>query len=96
MVTGDHINDEQWKVLRAVISGTPVLRKPSIATFSHTKNRSAILSILGEWLYETDLQQEHIGKEIPPGAQRIRGIAGSGKTVLLCQKAANMYLKHPD
>ena len=96
MVTGEQLNDEQWKVLRAVISGTPVLRKPYAATFSHNKNRSAILSILGEWLYETDLQQEHIGKEIPPGAQRIRGIAGSGKTVLLCQKAANMYLKHPE
>lgn len=43
-----------------------------------------------------DLQQEVIGKIIPPGPQRIRGIAGSGKSVLLCQKAAHMYLKHPD
>jgi superfamily I DNA and RNA helicase len=47
-------------------------------------------------LSEFDLQQEHIGKEIPPGPQRIRGIAGSGKTVLLCQKAAHIHLKHPE
>lgn len=33
---------------------------------------------------------------IPPGPQRIRGIAGSGKTVLLCQKAAWMHWYHPD
>ncbi|ULH16661.1 NERD domain-containing protein [Deinococcus sp. KNUC1210] len=45
---------------------------------------------------EFDLQQELIAKTIPPGAQRIRGIAGSGKTVLLAQKAANMHLRHPD
>ena len=96
MVTGEQLSDEQWKILCAVVSGTPILRKSSTANFSNNKTRAAIVSILGEWLYETDLQQEHIGKEIPPGVQRIRGIAGSGKTVLLCQKAANMYLKHPD
>ena len=37
-----------------------------------------------------------IAKQIPPGPQRIRGIAGSGKTVLLCQKAAYMHLQHPE
>lgn len=37
-----------------------------------------------------------IAKQIPPGPQRIRGIAGSGKTVLLCQKAAWMHLQHPE
>jgi superfamily I DNA and RNA helicase len=35
-------------------------------------------------------------KKIPPGPQRIRGIAGSGKTRLLCQKAAYMHYTHPD
>jgi len=34
--------------------------------------------------------------EIPPGPQRVRGIAGSGKTRLLCQKAAYMHSEHPD
>lgn len=34
--------------------------------------------------------------QIPPGPQRIRGIAGSGKTRLLCQKAAWMHKEHPD
>ncbi|NEP39103.1 MAG: DNA/RNA helicase, partial [Okeania sp. SIO2H7] len=37
-----------------------------------------------------------LAKQIPPGPQRIRGIAGSGKTVLLCQKAAYMHLQHPE
>jgi superfamily I DNA and RNA helicase len=80
-----------------VIGGTPVLRKPPRNQVNTTgKTRSNVIDSLREKLYEIDLQQEHIGKEIPPGPQRIRGIAGSGKTVLLCQKAAHMHLKHPD
>ncbi|MDL0126420.1 NERD domain-containing protein [Halobacterium salinarum] len=43
-----------------------------------------------------DLQQQEIGVQIPPGPQQIRGIAGSGKTVLLAMKAARMHEKHPD
>lgn len=37
-----------------------------------------------------------LASEIPQGPQRIRGIAGSGKTRLLCQKAAYMHANHPD
>ena len=47
-------------------------------------------------LYDLDIQQERISKSIVPGPQRIRGIAGSGKTLLICQKAAYMHLKHPE
>lgn len=35
-------------------------------------------------------------KQIPEGPQRIRGVAGSGKTMLLCQKAAYMHTRHPE
>ena len=96
---GKNLNDEQWELLLAVVGGTPVLRKTlskSITVAQDNKTRSSVINQLRERLYELDLQQQHIGLEIPPGAQRIRGIAGSGKTVLLCQKAANMHLKHPD
>lgn len=97
--SGKNLNNEQWELLLAVIGGTPVLQKPlsqSIAIVQNGLTRSSVINQLRERLYELDLQQVHIGLEIPPGAQRIRGIAGSGKTVLLCQKAANMYLKHSD
>lgn len=96
---GQKLSDEQWEVLLAVIGGTPVLRKPIVklpTVSNNKKNRSSVINDLCQRLYELDLQQTHIGMEIPPGPQRIRGIAGSGKTVLLCQKAAHMHLKHPD
>ena len=58
--------------------------------------RGKVVDAAKRQLWRFDLQQEIIAKQIPPGPQRIRGIAGSGKTVLLCQKAAQMHLKHPD
>ncbi|MBD2628255.1 DEAD/DEAH box helicase [Trichormus variabilis] len=97
VIPGTDLEDKDWELLLSVIGGTPVLRKqPRNQVTTTGKNRSSVIDSLREKLYEIDLQQEHIGKEIPPGPQRIRGIAGSGKTVLLCQKAAHMHLKHPD
>ena len=63
---------------------------------SNNKKRKDVKLTIKEDLFEVDMQQEVIGKTIPPGPQRIRGIAGSGKTVLLAQKATHMHLKHPD
>ncbi|HAJ63048.1 MAG TPA: DNA/RNA helicase [Cyanobacteria bacterium UBA8543] len=105
IIKGCHLTVEQWKLLQAVISGTPVFRtrlraKAFVPLHSGQPNnqqtRGSVLASVRQRLSEFDLQQEHIGKEIPPGPQRIRGIAGSGKTVLLCQKAAHMHLKHPE
>lgn len=59
-------------------------------------NKKEALLGLASWISDVDHQQARIGLQIPPGPQRIRGIAGSGKTVLLCQKAARMHLQHPD
>jgi superfamily I DNA and RNA helicase len=105
IIKGFNLTPKQWNLLQAVISGTPVFRKRVGATHASplhhqqhpsTPTRASVLASVRQRLSEFDLQQEHIGKEIPPGPQRIRGIAGSGKTVLLCQKAAHMHLKHPD
>lgn len=91
-----HLSENQWKLLLSIISGTPVFCQPNHQVLSHPKSRGKILQELRSQISDFDLQQETIGKQIPLGCQRIRGIAGSGKTVLLAQKAAVMHLKHPD
>lgn len=93
---GKQLTDDRWSLLLSVLGGSPVHLKEPRKTIGHDYSRSAIIAALDESLYGFDLKQEQAGKTIPPGAQRIRGIAGSGKTVLLAQKAAHMYLKHPD
>lgn len=89
-------NDEQWNNFLTVISGNCILKKQSFLSLSKdiSPRRQALNQIQNQ-LYNWDVLQESIGKSIPPGMQRIRGIAGSGKTVLLCQKAALMHLKYP-
>lgn len=57
--------------------------------------KGSIYTSVKEELYQMDFQQEEIARNIPPGPQRIRGIAGSGKTLLICQKAAYMHLRYP-
>jgi superfamily I DNA and RNA helicase len=62
----------------------------------HTSSRRHALILLKGQLEIMDANLEEEAMEIPPGPQRIRGIAGSGKTRLLCQKAAYMHVRHPE
>lgn len=96
LVQPTELDDQQWKQLQGTLGGTTIYQEVSEDRTSDTSKRAGVVTELRERLHALDLQQENIGKQIPPGPQRIRGIAGSGKTVLLCQKAAHMHLKHPD
>lgn len=72
------------------------LQDTSPAPTEAARRKADVLEEIENHVRRYDVQQEKIAKSIPPGPQRIRGIAGSGKTVLLAQKAANMHLLHPD
>jgi superfamily I DNA and RNA helicase len=43
-----------------------------------------------------DREQSKLAIQIPEGPQRIRGLSGSGKTVVMCMKAAWMHLRFPN
>lgn len=96
------LNDTDWETLQRVLLGTPPKPRSaphpikSTQRIESTQCRGEVVAALQSAIAEIDLQQVTIGMEIPPGPQRIRGIAGSGKTLLLCQKAARMHLQHPD
>ena len=96
LVFGEELTTTQWELLQAVLGGTslytPVHQRQNCPSHSRRK----IIQQVRSRLNQLDLQQEKIAKQIPPGMQRIRGIAGSGKTVILCQRAALMSLKHPE
>lgn len=97
--TGAHLDGYQWALLLSIIGGSRGIAKAEkIHQVVDVKDNSRleIMDKLRNGIYSLDLQQLRIAMEIPPGVQRIRGIAGSGKTMLLCQRAAHMHLKHPD
>ncbi|MEO1673527.1 MAG: hypothetical protein AAFR77_22575, partial [Cyanobacteria bacterium J06631_2] len=45
---------------------------------------------------ELDAVQNKLATEIPPGPQRLRGLAGTGKTIILARRAALMHFLHSD
>ncbi|WP_167509193.1 DEAD/DEAH box helicase [Pseudomonas oryzihabitans] len=46
--------------------------------------------------FKQDDAQRRAAMQLPPGPQRIRGLAGTGKTIVLCLKAAITHKKFPD
>lgn len=95
------IKNKEWEALLAIIAGSDSsktkLRSECISTNQNqSTNCLETINNLENSLMQFDYKQESISKVIPPGPQRIRGIAGSGKSVMLCQRAAHLYLAHPD
>ncbi|MDJ0746969.1 MAG: pentapeptide repeat-containing protein [Xenococcaceae cyanobacterium MO_167.B27] len=93
IISNQEITETQWKLLQGILAGTSIYRTDISRNQCH---RNYILQQVRARISKFDLQQEKLAKQIPPGIQTIRGVAGSGKTVILCQKAALMSLKHPE
>ena len=98
---GEPLDDAQWQAVRRALGTSGAVPKREVkpvqpASVTAPARRADLIARASRHLHAFDLQQELIAKTIPPGPQRIRGIAGSGKTVLLAQKAATMHLRHPD
>ncbi len=95
VVLGEVLTTTQWELLLAVLGGTSVYTPEYQHLTCSVQSRRKTIQQVRSRLNQLDLHQEKIAKQIPPGMQRIRGIAGSGKTVILCQKAALMSIKYP-
>ena len=95
VVLGETLTETQWELLLALLGGTPLYRSEYRRLPCTVDSRRHAIQQVRSRLSQLDLQQEKIAKQIPDGMQSIRGIAGSGKTILLCQKAALMSVKYP-
>ena len=92
----ENITYEQFDLLKKLLNDTL-----SYCNKSYYKNysgniRKEVIHKIKEFIGESDRKQELLGKVILDGPQRIRGIAGSGKSVLLAQRAALMHLRYPE
>lgn len=52
------------------------------------KNMNDFIKKSLDYTFKLDRTQRQVALQVPPGPQRIRGLAGTGKTVILCMKAA--------
>jgi superfamily I DNA and RNA helicase len=71
----------------------PSRRRPTAKT---PDSRGSIVKEIEAELANLDAWQNAAAIETPDGPQRIRGLAGSGKTVVLALKAAYLHAKHPE
>lgn len=63
---------------------------------SNLRSRGAKIRLLEDSIANLDNQQSRAVIETVDGVQRIRGLAGSGKTIVLALKAAYLHAQHPD
>ncbi|MEN5435290.1 ATP-binding domain-containing protein [Sphingobacterium faecium] len=102
IVTEERINlsDLEFKDLKATIEGSKGIPKPKNRSLKNSldfkNSKGAILSAIENEIYNFDLEQKRAALFILDGPQRIRGLAGSGKTVILSMKAALIHLQNPD
>lgn len=94
-IGGDSLDNECFRISQAIL-GHENNHVSDIDDTLKDGTKGKIYNLTKNKMYDLDIQQEAIAKAIPPGPQRIRGIAGSGKTILICQKAAIMHLRHPE
>jgi superfamily I DNA and RNA helicase len=83
---------------RSVIEGAKALTRPQKRVVDNPDALpfAAALARLELEIANFDQQQRRAAIVTIPGPQRIRGLAGSGKTVILAMKAAHLHLTQPD
>ncbi|CAN1209102.1 UvrD-like helicase C-terminal domain-containing protein [Tumidithrix helvetica PCC 7403] len=88
---------EYFEKLNSVIQAITSIRKRKQRNYIQREDsRGAKLSRLEESIANLDKQQSAAVLETVEGVQRIRGLAGSGKTIVLALKVAYLHAKHPD
>jgi superfamily I DNA and RNA helicase len=91
------IPPETWNALNAVLDNVTQIKPPRKRPKALTVGSlGTIMKEIERQIANMDKWQRKAALEIPEGPQRIRGLAGSGKTVVLARKAALLHRKHRD
>lgn len=89
-------DSSRYKVLLAQVQSTLKLRSSKDRSYVKSReSKGAIMRDFEATIANLDQQQEEAIIESVDGVQRIRGLAGSGKTVILALKAAYFHSKNP-
>lgn len=84
-------------VIDSVLDGSDVFRKIKRKKILDTpKSVNDFIKKSLDYTFKLDRIQRQVALQVPPGPQRIRGLAGTGKTVILCMKAALAHKAFPE
>jgi len=83
---------------RSILEGAKALSRPVRRRIEAPDHEPAAVALaeLEEQIAKFDSQQRHVALTSLPCPQRIRGLAGSGKTVILAMKAALAHIENPE
>lgn len=89
--------NESFPSLASAIQALTTIRKSRRKrTIGDVNSRGAKLHALNESIATLDANQNAAVVETVAGVQRIRGLAGSGKTIVLALKVAYLHAQNPD
>ncbi|MDE4907165.1 ATP-binding domain-containing protein [Methanogenium marinum] len=90
------LKEEEWRTLKSIAQGIHPLTKGSGLIHKDADKLGDAIKYIDRYIALLDEEQAKAALQIAPGPQRIRGLAGTGKTVLLAMKAANIHLRYPE
>lgn len=92
------LDDEQLADLVSLLEGTKAISRQDERETDNLEPTSKAMALakIEEKIANFDIDQRHAAISIVKGPQRIRGIAGSGKTIVLAMRAAHLHLSQPE
>lgn len=73
-----------------------ISHKRRVVSEERGNTKGKLLNQLEQRIATFDFEQKRVALQILNKAQRIRGLAGSGKTIILAMKAAQIHITQPD
>lgn len=97
-ITVNELPEDILKDIYSIIDGSRSIPKESNRELNDKDNTSKgyMLSLLEKQIATFDFKQQLAALTVVDGPQRIRGMAGSGKTVVLAMKAAQLHINNPE
>ena len=96
LATFPPISEDQLRLVNAAIQRVTTIKPSTKRTNVEKANsRGAIIQKIEKEIANLDQWQKSAAIECPDGPQRIRGLAGSGKTIVLALKAAYLHTANP-
>lgn len=90
-------NDVELGKIYSLLEGTFIYEdKPSFIEEEKLKTIDDYIKKSLKTTFKQDSSQRLASMQLPPGPQRIRGLAGTGKTIVLCLKAAITHKSFKD